>query len=53
MKLNHLNLTVEDIESLRQFLEIYFDMTGVGNRRKGFAAMLNENQFVLTSMKGC
>ncbi|MED3728968.1 VOC family protein [Priestia filamentosa] len=52
MKLNHLNLTVEDVESSRQFLETYFGMTCVGSKGKGFAAMLDENQFVLTLMKG-
>ncbi|RAS81888.1 VOC family protein [Priestia endophytica] len=52
MKLNHLNLTVEDVESSRQFLETYFGMTCVGSRGKGFAVMFDEDQFILTLMKG-
>lgn len=52
MILKHLNLTVNDVDASRQFLETYFSMTCVGSRGKGFAAMFDEDQFVLTLMKG-
>ncbi|WP_341302654.1 VOC family protein [Lysinibacillus sp. FSL H8-0500] len=52
MKLNHLNLTVNDVDATRQFLETYFHMICVGSRGKSFAAMLDDQQFVLTLMKG-
>lgn len=52
MKLNHLNLTVSDVEDSREFLETYFGMTCVGSRGKAFAAMFDDDQFVLTLMKG-
>lgn len=52
MKLNHLNLTVNDVDASREFLEKYFDMVCVGRRGKGFAAMFDDDQFVLTLMKG-
>ncbi|GAA0324621.1 VOC family protein [Oceanobacillus sp. FSL W7-1293] len=52
MQLKHLNLTVNDVEASREFLEKYLEMTCVNSRGKGFAAMFDDNQFVLTLMKG-
>ncbi|WP_202077914.1 VOC family protein [Caldalkalibacillus salinus] len=52
MKLRHLNLTVDDVEASRKFLETYFDMKWVGGNGKGFAVMFDDDQFVLTLMKG-
>ncbi|KGA97138.1 glyoxalase [Alkalihalobacillus alcalophilus ATCC 27647 = CGMCC 1.3604] len=52
MKLNHLNLTVTNVETAREFLETYFGMTCEGTRGNGFAAMFDEDGFVLTLMKG-
>lgn len=52
MILKHLNLTVTDVEASGNFLETYFDMTCVNSRGKGFAAMFDDDQFVLTLMKG-
>ena len=52
MKLNHLNLTVDDVAASRDFLETYFGMTCVGSRGNGFAVMFDDNQFVLSLMKG-
>jgi len=52
MKLNHLNLTVTDVSASREFLEKYFDMKCVGSRGNAFAAMFDEEGFVLTLMKG-
>ncbi|WP_249365411.1 hypothetical protein [Cytobacillus citreus] len=52
MKLNHLNLIANYVEALWAFLETYFNMRCVGSRGKGFAAMFDDDQFVLTLMKG-
>lgn len=52
MKLNHLNLTVNDVAASRDFLETYFGMMCVNSRGNGFAAMFDDDQFVLTLMKG-
>jgi catechol 2,3-dioxygenase-like lactoylglutathione lyase family enzyme len=52
MKINHLNLTVKDVQGAREFLEKYFGMTCVGARGDGFAAMFDDDGFVLTLMKG-
>jgi catechol 2,3-dioxygenase-like lactoylglutathione lyase family enzyme len=52
MKMNHLNLTVNDVAASREFLEKYFGMTCAGSRGNGFAAMVDEDGFVLTLMKG-
>ncbi|MFD1413063.1 VOC family protein [Oceanobacillus jeddahense] len=52
MQLKHLNLTVNDVEASREFLEKYVEMTCVNSRGNGFAAMFDDNQFVLTLMKG-
>ncbi|WP_200411904.1 VOC family protein [Virgibacillus salexigens] len=52
MKLNHLNLTVNDVAASRDFLETYFGMKCVNSRGNGFAAMFDDDQFVLTLMKG-
>lgn len=52
MKLNHLNLTVSDVSATRNFLETYFGLTCVGSRGNGFAALFDQDGFVLTLMKG-
>ncbi|MFD1066834.1 VOC family protein [Oceanobacillus locisalsi] len=52
MQLSHLNLTVNDVEASQKFLEKYFHMKCVNSRGKGFAAMFDDSQFVLTLMKG-
>ncbi|NRG48232.1 VOC family protein [Bacillus sp. CRN 9] len=52
MKLNHLNLTVTDVAASRDFLETYFNLKCVGSRGNGFAAMFDDDGFVLTLMKG-
>jgi len=52
MKLNHLNLTVNDVGAAREFLETYFNMKCVGSRGSSFAAMFDNDGFVLTLMKG-
>ncbi|GAA0382088.1 VOC family protein [Bacillus horti] len=52
MKLNHLNLTVTDVTAAREFLEKYFDLTCQGTRGNGFAALFDDDGFVLTLMSG-
>ncbi|MGC4378334.1 VOC family protein [Fictibacillus sp. Mic-4] len=52
MKLNHLNLTVTDVQATREFLEKYFGLTCKASQGNGFAVMLDDDGFVLTLMKG-
>lgn len=52
MKLNHLNLTVTDVQAAREFLETYFGLKCVGSRGNGFAVMFDVDDFILTLMKG-
>lgn len=52
MKINHLNLTVTDVPAAREFLEAYFGLTCGGSRGDNFAAMFDDDGFVLTLMKG-
>lgn len=50
MRLNHINLTVTDVEAAAQFLEKYFGMRNIGGN-KGFTAMFDDDGLVLTLMK--
>jgi lactoylglutathione lyase len=52
MKLNHLNLTVNDVKAAREFLEKYFGLQTVGTRGNAFAALLDDTGSVLTLMHG-
>ncbi|WP_096438937.1 VOC family protein [Alteribacter populi] len=52
MKLHHLNLTVTDVSATKTFLETYFGMRCISSRGNGFAAMFDDDDFVLTLMKG-
>ncbi len=49
MKLNHLNLTVTDVQAACGFLERYFDLRKTGGNA-GMAFLINDG-FVLTLMK--
>ncbi len=49
MKLNHINLTVTDVEAAN-FLETYFGLKNQGGN-KGFMALFDDNELVLTLMK--
>lgn len=54
MKLNHINLTVSDVEEASDFLVKYFGMQHMGGN-KGMAFLTDEADgwgFVLTLMKG-
>jgi catechol 2,3-dioxygenase-like lactoylglutathione lyase family enzyme len=50
MKLNHINLTVTDVEAAANFLETYFGLKNQGGN-KGFMALFDDNGLVLTLMK--
>lgn len=52
MKLNHLNLTVDDVPQARKLLETYFGLTAVTAREDKFALMTDDNGSVLTLMEG-
>ncbi|VTR95821.1 glyoxalase : Lactoylglutathione lyase-like lyase OS=Singulisphaera acidiphila (strain ATCC BAA-1392 / DSM 18658 / VKM B-2454 / MOB10) GN=Sinac_7063 PE=4 SV=1: Glyoxalase [Gemmata massiliana] len=52
MNLNHLNLTVTDVQETYQFLEKYFGMEGKGgNKNIAFLTDANGMILTLTSMK--
>jgi lactoylglutathione lyase len=50
MKLNHLNLTVDDVPAAREFLERHFGLRQVGEGHKNFGILLDADGFVLTLM---
>jgi catechol 2,3-dioxygenase-like lactoylglutathione lyase family enzyme len=50
MKLNHINLTVTDVTAAAAFLEKYFGLRNQGGN-KGFAALFDDDELVLTLMK--
>ncbi|MDQ0883509.1 lactoylglutathione lyase [Peribacillus sp. V2I11] len=52
MKINHINLTVNDVTASREFLETYFGLTCAGSKGDGFAAMKDDDGSILTLMKG-
>ncbi|GIN10277.1 VOC family protein [Shouchella clausii] len=52
MLIKHINLTVEDVQATELFLKNYFGMKCVNRRGNGFAAMFDDQQFVLTLMHG-
>jgi catechol 2,3-dioxygenase-like lactoylglutathione lyase family enzyme len=54
MKLNHLNLSVTDVQATKAFLETYFGLVseGAAPDRKNFAILRDDNGMVLTLMQG-
>ncbi len=49
MRLNHLNLTVPDVQKTREFLEAYFGFRCVAEKgRDALAVLVDETGFVLT-----
>jgi lactoylglutathione lyase len=52
MKLNHLNLTVTDVNAARLFLEKYFELQCRGTRGNSFAVLFDDDGFILTLMRG-
>lgn len=53
MKLNHLNLTVSDVQAARRFLETYFGLHGMDGFQgdDNFTILFDEDGFALTLMK--
>lgn len=51
MKLNHVNLTVTDVQAAAHFLETYFGLRRQGSGNKGFAVLFDDDNLVLTLMK--
>ena len=55
MKINHLNLTVNDVITTKQFLEKYFALQPMNEGTKpnpGFDMLRDDNGMVLTLIKG-
>jgi lactoylglutathione lyase len=50
MKLNHVNLAVDDVPEARRFLEGHFGLRPVGEGHKNFQILLDDDGFVLTLM---
>jgi lactoylglutathione lyase len=50
MKLNHVNLTVDDVPAARRFLEGYFGLLPAGEGHKNFDMLVDDEGFVLTLM---
>jgi catechol 2,3-dioxygenase-like lactoylglutathione lyase family enzyme len=54
MKLNHLNLTVDDVPEARRFLSMYFGLRPYDESRgaKGFDVLFDDDDLVLTLIRG-
>ena len=52
MKLNHINLTVTDVNAAREFLEKYFDLRTKSMYGDSFAVLVDEDGLLLALMKG-
>lgn len=54
MKLNHINLTVTDVQAAKAFLVKYFEMRPYegDDQRKNFAFLFDDSGLVLTLMQG-
>src|SRR5688572_29191164 len=50
MRLNHVNLTVTDVQAASQFLERYFELRSMGGNA-GMAFLTDDNGFILSLMK--
>jgi lactoylglutathione lyase len=48
VKLNHVNLTVSDVQAARRFLERYFGLRSPGGGKKNFDVLFDDNGLVLT-----
>jgi lactoylglutathione lyase len=52
MILNHLNLTVTDVNAAREFFEKYFDLQTKSTHGDSFAVLTDDNGLLLALMKG-
>ena len=48
MKLNHLNLTVDDVQAAEAFLEKHFGLRPYGGGQKNFDVLFDDDDLVLT-----
>lgn len=48
MKLNHINLTVDDVPAARQFLEKHFGLRPMDEGMKNFDVLFDDDDLVLT-----
>jgi lactoylglutathione lyase len=48
MKLNHLNLSVNDVPAARRFLEKHFGLRPFGEGHKNFDVLIDDDDLVLT-----
>jgi lactoylglutathione lyase len=48
MKLNHVNLTVDDVPGARRFLEKHFGLRPYGEGKKNFDVLFDDDDLVLT-----
>jgi len=48
MKLNHVNLTVDDVPGARRFLEKHFGLRPYGEGHKNFDVLFDDDDLVLT-----
>ena len=51
MKLNHLNLTVTDVQAAADFLEKYFGLRRQPGGKKSFTLLFDDDNLALTLMK--
>jgi catechol 2,3-dioxygenase-like lactoylglutathione lyase family enzyme len=52
MNLNHLNLTVPDVQATEEFLKKYFDLKTVTTRGDSFTLLSDDQGMLLALMKG-
>ncbi len=52
MKLNHLGITVTDVQESRAFLEKYFGMKGIGKTNPKLTHLQDDNGLILSLFQG-
>lgn len=52
MKLNHLNLTVNDVRQTSDFLEKYFGLHSFGEANEQISLLKDDNDMMITLLKG-
>jgi lactoylglutathione lyase len=50
MRLNHVNLTVDDVPAARRFLERHFGLRPYGDGKRNFDVLFDDDDLVLTLM---
>jgi catechol 2,3-dioxygenase-like lactoylglutathione lyase family enzyme len=52
MKLNHVNLSVTDVEAAKSFLMTYFELEDLGTGNKNMAFLRDDGGLILSMFKG-